>query len=99
MHPVPVSFGMVEGAPVVISVAPGTEAARSDILPGDELIAVDGKPVEYVGQLQQVIGFRKPGEVVKLPTNGTLSSPLLVIVGLGGTDGIFGKGGGREVDA
>jgi len=27
---------------------------------------VDGKPVERVGQLQQVIGFRKPGEVVKV---------------------------------
>ena len=27
---------------------------------------MDGKPVEYVGQLQQVIGFRKPGEVVKV---------------------------------
>ena len=47
MHPVPVNFGMIEGAPVVISVSPGTEAARSDILPGDELIAVDGKPVPW----------------------------------------------------
>ena len=29
-------------------------------------MAVDGKPVEYVGQLQQVIGFRRPGDVVKV---------------------------------
>jgi serine protease Do len=29
-------------------------------------VAVDGKPVEYVGQLQQVIGFRRPGEMVKV---------------------------------
>jgi serine protease Do len=27
---------------------------------------VDGKPVEYVGQLQQEVGFRKPGEKVKV---------------------------------
>jgi serine protease Do len=27
---------------------------------------VDGKPVEYVGQLQQRIAFRKPGEAVKV---------------------------------
>jgi serine protease Do len=36
------------------------------IEPGDIIVAVDGKPVEYVGQLQQIIGFRKPGEVVKV---------------------------------
>ena len=52
MHPIPVSFGMVEGAPVVISVAPGTQAARLDILPGDELVAVDGKPVPWESAME-----------------------------------------------
>src|SRR3954464_675445 len=41
-------------------------AKAAGILPGDVIISVDGKPVERVGQLQQVIGFRKPGEVVKV---------------------------------
>jgi serine protease Do len=41
-------------------------ARAAGIEPGDIIVAVDGKPVEYVGQLQQVIGFRKPGEVVKV---------------------------------
>ena len=41
-------------------------AQAAGIEAGDIIIAVDGKPVEYVGQLQQVIGFRKPGEVVKV---------------------------------
>jgi serine protease Do len=41
-------------------------AKAAGIEPGDIIVAVDGKPVEYVGQLQQVIGFRKPGEVVKV---------------------------------
>ena len=27
---------------------------------------MDGKPVEYVGQLQQLVGFRSPGDVVKV---------------------------------
>jgi len=65
MHPVPVSFGMVEGAPVVISVAPGTEAARSDILPGDELIAVDGHPVpwESAGELEIALAGTKNSRV------------------------------------
>jgi len=41
-------------------------AKRAGIQPGDIIIAVDGKPVEYVGQLQQRIAFRKPGETVKV---------------------------------
>ncbi|MBV9774277.1 MAG: PDZ domain-containing protein, partial [Gemmatimonadetes bacterium] len=45
LQPVPVRFSYVGGSPVVSSVAPGSEASRMDILPGDELVAVDGKPV------------------------------------------------------
>jgi carboxyl-terminal processing protease len=45
LYPVPVSFLFIGGAPVVASVAPATAASRLDILPGDELIAVDGQPV------------------------------------------------------
>jgi serine protease Do len=41
-------------------------AKAAGIEPGDIIVAVEGKPVEYVGQLQQVIGFRKPGDVVKV---------------------------------
>jgi serine protease Do len=41
-------------------------AGAAGIQPGDVIIAVDSKPVERVGQLQQVIGFRKPGDVVKV---------------------------------
>jgi carboxyl-terminal processing protease len=43
--PVPIDFTFVGGAPVVASVAAGTAASRLDILPGDELVAVDGGPV------------------------------------------------------
>jgi serine protease Do len=42
----------------------GTKTAG--LQPGDIIITVDGKPVEYVGQLQQRIAFRKPGEIVKV---------------------------------
>jgi serine protease Do len=41
-------------------------AKQAGIEPGDIIITVDGKPVEYVGQLQQRIAFRKPGESVKV---------------------------------
>jgi serine protease Do len=41
-------------------------AKKAGLEPGDIIITVDGRPVEYVGQLQQRIAFRKPGETVKV---------------------------------
>ena len=60
--------GLPEIRGVVVKDIPTDDspAKAAGILPGDVIIAVDGKPVERVGQLQQVIGFRKPGEVVKV---------------------------------
>ncbi|HEX9130262.1 MAG TPA: S41 family peptidase [Gemmatimonadaceae bacterium] len=43
--PVPVTFRYVGGDPVVVSVAAGSRASALDILPGDELVAIDHKPV------------------------------------------------------
>jgi carboxyl-terminal processing protease len=45
LHPIPLSFTFIGGAPIVVSVAPGTAASRLDILPGDELVSIEGKPV------------------------------------------------------
>lgn len=42
---VPIAFDFIGGAPVVISVAAGTAARQLDILPGDELTQMDGKPI------------------------------------------------------
>jgi serine protease Do len=41
-------------------------AERAGIQVGDIIVSIDGQPVEYVAQLQQTIGFRKPGETVKV---------------------------------
>jgi serine protease Do len=41
-------------------------AEKAGVQAGDIIVAVDGKPVEYVGQLQQQIAFRKAGETVKV---------------------------------
>ena len=41
-------------------------ARKAGLQPGDIIISIDGKPVEYVAQLQQRIAFRKPGETVKV---------------------------------
>ena len=41
-------------------------ARRAGLEPGDIIVSVDGAPVEYVGQLQQQIAFRRPGEAVRI---------------------------------
>jgi serine protease Do len=60
--------GLPEIRGVVVKDIPNDDspAKAAGIQPGDVIIAVDSKPVERVGQLQQAIGFRKPGDVVKV---------------------------------
>jgi serine protease Do len=41
-------------------------AAKAGMKAGDVIVAVDGKPTEYVAQLQEAIAFRKPGDVVNV---------------------------------
>ena len=60
--------GLPEIRGVVVKDIPSDDspAKAAGIEPGDIIVAIDGKPVEYVGQLQQIIGFRRPGDVVKV---------------------------------
>jgi len=41
-------------------------ARRAGLEQGDVIVAVDGKPLDYVSQVQQAIAFRKPGETVQV---------------------------------
>ena len=41
-------------------------AERSGLEVGDIIVKVDGKPLQYVAQLQQAVGFRRPGETVEV---------------------------------
>ena len=52
LFPVPVQFAYRDGAPVVAGVAPGSSAARADILPGDQLVTIDGTRVTAEGELE-----------------------------------------------
>ena len=45
LYPIPLDFRFVDGAPIVVNIAPGSRAAQQDILVGDELVAIDGKAV------------------------------------------------------
>jgi carboxyl-terminal processing protease len=53
LYPVPIEFAFVGGAPVVAGAAAGTRVAQQDVLPGDELVSIDGQPVraESEGEL------------------------------------------------
>lgn len=57
LYPVPLEFDFYGGSPVVVSVAPGSAAAKLDILPGDELIAVDSQPVTARSAVELEIGL------------------------------------------
>lgn len=57
LYPVPVSFRFVDQAPVVVSVEAASKAAQQDILIGDELVAIDGKPVDAQSPMELEIGL------------------------------------------
>jgi serine protease Do len=41
-------------------------AEKAGLEVGDVIVTIDGQSVNYVAELQQVVGFKKPGELVKV---------------------------------
>ena len=79
LFPIPIEFEYHSGAAIVADVVSGTSAARQDILPGDELVAIDGKRVsaESAGELDMTLAGAK-GSTTTLSferrrTDGTLA--------------------------
>jgi carboxyl-terminal processing protease len=67
LHPVPVAFRFVGRDPIVVSVATGSRAAKQDILPGDELLAIDGQPVVAESAIELEVSLAGPrGSAVTL---------------------------------
>ena len=60
LQPVPVEFYFSGGAAVVASVAAGTQASRQDILPGDELVEIDGAPLRAESSAELEIQLSGP---------------------------------------
>src|SRR5882762_2657082 len=56
----------IKGAVVQGFTTDDAPAKRAGLQEGDVIIAIDGQPVEAVAQLQQRVGFKKPGETVQV---------------------------------
>ncbi|MDB4912599.1 MAG: peptidase [Gemmatimonadetes bacterium] len=78
--PVPITFDFIGGAPVVVSVAAGTQARLLDILPGDELTSIDGKPV-----------LSNSGEELDIILAGPKSSTVRLVFERRRSDGTFAQ--------
>ncbi len=56
----------IRGVLVESFTSDASPAKRAGIQLGDVIIELDGQPVNYVAQLQQRVGFKKPGETVSV---------------------------------
>jgi serine protease Do len=61
-----VGLDSIRGVVVRAYSSDNSPAKKAGVQPGDVIVAIDGQPVEYVAQLQQIVGFKKPGEKVQL---------------------------------
>ena len=65
-----VGIDSVQGVVVNSFSVDNSPAERAGIKVGDIIISLDGEPVSYVAQLQQLVGFRKPGSTVRVTVVG-----------------------------
>jgi serine protease Do len=56
----------VRGVMVVGFSTGDSPALRAGLEPEDVIVALDGEEVDYVAQLQQIVGFKRPGESVEV---------------------------------
>ena len=61
-----VGLSSVAGVTVESFTKDDSPAKKAGMEVGDVIVAIDGQPIQYVSQLQQTVGFRHPGESVKV---------------------------------
>jgi serine protease Do len=59
-----VGLRQVRGVMIVDFASEGSPAERAGLQPEDIIVALDGEPVDYTAQLQQIVGYKRPGETV-----------------------------------
>jgi serine protease Do len=58
------SRDQINGEPVIASVRQGSPAARAGIVPGDAIVAIDGRPVTRIADARHATGPKRAGEKV-----------------------------------
>ena len=75
-------FTPTQGA-VILSVVPGSPAAKAGLVQGDVIVSIDGKPITSAEDLQKAVQAAKPGQTItivyyvgnsKRTTNATLGN-------------------------
>src|SRR5574341_462510 len=61
-----VGLDQIRGVVVRDYSSDASPAKKAGLQPGDVIVALDGQPVEYTAQLQQIVGFKRPGEKVQV---------------------------------
>ena len=61
-----VGLASVAGVTISAFTREDSPAKRAGMELGDVIVAIDGQPMLYTSQLQQTVGFRHPGETVKV---------------------------------
>lgn len=61
-----VGLDQVRGVRIASFTTDASPAKRAGMEVGDVVVTIDGQPVDYVAQLQQIVGFKHPGESVKV---------------------------------
>jgi serine protease Do len=51
---------------IIGTVAPESAAAKAGLMSGDEILAIDGKPISYYAQLQHALGPKYEGDTINL---------------------------------
>ena len=61
-----VGLGEIRGVVVNDYTGKNSPARAAGVQPGDVIVALNDSAIDHVAQLQQMVGFRRPGEVVRV---------------------------------